>query len=142
MPADGPTLFDKILSGEIPSHTVYEDEHVYSFLDVGPVARGHTLVIPRERAVYLHELSDDSAAAIGRVLPRIVRAVMHATGAENYNILQNNGAPAHQAVPHVHLHVIPKLGDSGLGVGWPAGSLEDSDATTLLAKMRESLDRE
>jgi histidine triad (HIT) family protein len=142
MPANGPTIFDKILAGEIPSHTVYEDEQVYSFLDIGPVARGHTLVIPRERAVYLHELSDDAAAAIGRVLPRIARAVMHATGAENYNILQNNGAPAHQAVPHVHFHVIPKLGDSGLGVGWPAGSLEDDDAAALLAKMRESLGRE
>ena len=142
MPESPPTVFDAILAGDIPSHTVYEDEHVYSFLDIGPVAHGHTLVIPRERAAYLHQLSDESAAAIGRALPRIARAVMHATGAENYNVLQNNGAPAHQAVFHVHFHVIPKVGETGLGVGWPAGQLEDGDARALLLKMHESLGRE
>src|SRR6185436_8568047 len=119
-----PTIFDKILSGEIPSHKVYEDEHVLAFLDVGPLSEGHTLVIPKERKAYLHELSDEQAAAIGRVLPRIARAVMKATGATQYNVLQNNGPLAHQAVFHVHFHVIPKVGENGLGVGWKSGKLE------------------
>ncbi len=57
------TIFDKILDGEIPCHRVYEDDHVLAFLDVGPLSRGHTLVIPKERKAYLHELSDESAAA-------------------------------------------------------------------------------
>ena len=70
------TVFDKILDGEIPAYTVYEDEHVYSFLDVNPLAPGHTLVIPRERKAFLHELSDEASAAIGRALPRIARAVL------------------------------------------------------------------
>ena len=134
-----PTIFDKILSGEIPSHKVYEDEHVYAFLDVNPIAKGHTLVIPREAVARLHELSDDSSAAIGRALPRICRAVMHATGAVDYNILQNNGAAAHQAVFHVHFHVIPKFDDSGLGVGWKTSALDHDHAAELLANMRESL---
>ena len=133
------TIFDKILSGEIPSHRVYEDEHVYAFLDVNPIAPGHTLVIPRERKAYLHELSDEAGAAIGLVLPRISRAVLAATGAEHYNILQNNGAPAHQAVFHVHFHIIPKFPESGLGIGWPASSLSSEDATGLLEKMHASL---
>ena len=136
------TIFDKILDGELPSHCVFEDEHVYSFLDVNPIAPGHTLVIPRERKAFLHELSDDAAAAIGRALPRIARAVLRATGAEHYNVLQNNGAPAHQAVFHVHFHVIPKLGESGLGVGWRPGSLSGDVAATLLSKMHASLDGE
>lgn len=139
MAASGGTIFDKILSGEIPSHTVYEDEHVYSFLDINPLSRGHTLVIPRERAAYLHELSDDASAAIGRALPRIARAVMKATGAEHYNVLQNNGAPAHQAVFHVHFHVIPKLGEAGLGIGWPACDLDHEDARGLLEVMHRAL---
>ena len=119
------TIFDKILDGEIPCHKVYEDDHVLAFLDIGPLSRGHTLVIPKERKAHLHELSDESAAALGRVLPRIARAVREATGTPDYNVLQNNGAPAHQEVMHVHFHIIPRSGESGLGVGWKAGSLED-----------------
>ena len=133
------SIFDKILSGEIPSHKVYEDDLVYAFLDINPLSLGHTLVIPREAKAKVHELSDESCAAIGRALPRICRAVMKATGAEDYNILQNNGAPAHQAVFHVHFHIIPKFNDAGLGIGWKAKSLADDDAQKLLAAMHEHL---
>jgi histidine triad (HIT) family protein len=139
MPHPTETVFDKILAGTIPCHRVYEDEHVLAFLDAGPVSLGHTLVIPKERAAFLHELSDESAAAIGRALPRLCRAVMHASGAEFYNILQNNGASAHQAVFHVHFHIIPRLADTGLGVGWSPMKLDPSIAADLLAKMHESL---
>jgi histidine triad (HIT) family protein len=119
------TIFAKILRDEIPCHRVYEDDMVLAFLDVNPVSRGHTLVIPREPAETLDKLSPESAAAIGRVLPRIARAVMAATGATAFNILQNNGPQAHQAVFHVHFHIIPKLDDgSGLGIGWKASKLE------------------
>jgi histidine triad (HIT) family protein len=122
------TIFDKILDGEIPCHRVYEDEHVLAFLDIGPLSRGHTLVIPKERRAFLHELSDDSAAAIGRALPRIARGVMKATGASAYNVLQNNGAEAHQAVFHVHFHIIPRDGADGLGVSWKPKQLADGEA--------------
>ena len=134
------TIFDKILDGEIPCHRVYEDDHVLAFLDIGPIARGHTLVIPKERRAFLHELSDEVAAAIGRALPRLCRAVMKATGAEHYNVLQNNGAPAHQAVFHVHFHIIPKTADGGLGVGWQPTKLDDDDAKTLVGAMTEALE--
>lgn len=129
------TIFDKILSGDIPSWTVYEDDQVFAFLDIGPLSPGHTLVIPKERAAFLHDLSAESAAAIGRVLPRLARAVMNATGATDYNILQNNGAAAHQAVFHVHFHIIPKVGNQGLGVGWTTSNLEAADAQELQRKI-------
>jgi histidine triad (HIT) family protein len=130
------TIFSRILSGEIPCHKVYEDDLVLAFLDVGPLSEGHTLVIPREEAERLDELSDESAAAIGRVLPRISRAVLRATGATDFNILQNNGAVAHQAVFHVHFHIIPKFADgSGLGIGWPANSLDDEHGRQLAEKI-------
>jgi histidine triad (HIT) family protein len=129
------TIFDKIIAGEIPCHTVYEDEMVLAFLDVAPLSRGHTLVIPKERAARMDQLSDDSAEALGRVLPRICRAVLKATGATAYNLLQNNGAAAHQAVMHLHVHVIPRYPDiaegepgGGLGIGWPAGKPEGPEA--------------
>ena len=121
------TVFAKIVRGEIPCHKLYEDELVIAFLDVNPIARGHTLVVPKEPAETLDALSDDSAAAIGRVLPRLSRAVIAATGATAYNILQNNGADAHQSVFHVHFHIIPHHPDgAGLGIAsWNAGTLAD-----------------
>ncbi len=122
------TIFDKILDGEIPCHKVYEDAYVLAFLDVGPLSRGHTLVIPKERKAFLHELSDEAAAAVGRVLPRIARAVMQTTGTTAYNVLQNNGSEAHQAVYHVHFHVIPKTAEGGLGIDWPSGALSDGES--------------
>ena len=135
------TIFGKIIRGEIPCHRVYEDEHVLAFLDVNPIARGHTLVIPKEAVATLDQLSDDSAAAIGRVLPRIARAVLAATGARAYNILQNNGAGAHQAVMHVHFHIIPKFGNrpegGGLGIVWKPQKLEPMAGAPLAAKIAE-----
>ena len=132
-------IFTKIIAGEIPCQKVYEDEHVLAFLDVGPLSNGHTLVIPKERKATLAELSDDAAAAIGRVLPRLCRAVVQATGAKAYNVLQNNGSAAHQAVFHVHFHIIPKFAESGLGMTWSAGTLEDRHASQLVKKLRASL---
>jgi histidine triad (HIT) family protein len=130
------SIFGKIIRGEIPSHKVYEDADVLAFLDINPLSRGHTLVIPKEPAETLDQLSDASAAALGRVLPRICRAVMAATGVREYNVLENNGGGAHQVVPHVHFHIIPKPNaQEGLGVGWPAGKLA-SDAVELAAKIK------
>ncbi|MHC4128888.1 MAG: HIT family protein [Planctomycetota bacterium] len=140
VPQREPTIFDKIIDGEIPCHRVYEDDHVLAFLDIGPLSDGHTLVIPKERVTHLHELSDDGAAALGRVLPRLCRAVMEATGAGAYNIVQNNGRAAHQEVMHVHFHIIPRYADAGLGITWKAGRLDDRRAGALLAAMHRALE--
>jgi len=134
------TIFDKILDGSIPCHKVYEDDHVLAFLDIAPLSEGHTLVIPKERKAYLHELSDDQAAALGRVLPRLARAVMNATGATAYNILQNNGATAHQAVFHVHFHIIPRHGEHGLGIGWASTSLDKQGAPALAQRIASAVE--
>ncbi len=137
------TVFGKIIRGEIPCHKIYEDEHVLAFLDVNPLSEGHTLVIPKEPAETLDALSDDAAAALGRVLPRICRAVLTATGARAFNILQNNGPSAHQAVMHVHFHVIPKHPGSGLGSGlgieWHPTKLDGTAGAELATRIRASL---
>lgn len=133
------TIFDRILSGEIPCNKVYEDDQVLAFLDIGPLSPGHLLVIPKERKATLDLLSDEAAAAIGRVLPRLCRAAMKVSGTSDYNVLQNNGNAAHQVVRHVHFHIIPKTADGGLGVGWPAGELTSEAAQQLVADYAAAL---
>ena len=133
------TIFSKILRGDIPCHKVYEDDRVFAFLDIGPLSFGHTLVIPKEEVATLDQLSDDTAAAIGRVLPRLCRAIMAVTRAEQCNILQNNGASAHQAVFHVHFHIIAKMPDgSGLGIGWKTGTLDGAEGAAMASKIADA----
>jgi histidine triad (HIT) family protein len=133
------TIFGKIIAGSIPCHKVYEDAQVLAFLDIAPLSRGHTLVIPKEPAATLDQLSDEAAAALGRVLPRICRAVIAVTGVKEYNVLENNGVGAHQAVPHVHFHIIPKPDPAaGLSLGWPTGRL-DADAAQLAQRLAQHL---
>jgi histidine triad (HIT) family protein len=123
------TIFKKILDGDIPCHRVYEDEYVLAFLDVAPLSRGHTLVIPKLVASSLHELPEASGAALGSALVKVSRAIVKATGATEYNVLQNNGKIAGQAVFHVHFHIIPKYAiDDGLGLIWNPSTVSDSEA--------------
>ena len=125
-------------SGTCPAEQAFE-ERPLAFLDVGPLSDGHTLVIPKERVATLHELGDDAAAALGRVLPRLCRAVLAATGATAYNVLQNNGAAAHQAVLHVHFHIIPRFESTGLEIAWKAGSLDEARADEIAKNIREAI---
>ena len=134
------TVFGKIVRGEIPCNKVYEDEQVLAFLDINPLSTGHTLVVPKEPAETLDRLSDESAAALGRVLPRLCRAVVAATGVKEYNVLENNGAGAHQAIAHVHFHIIPKPNArDGLGIGWPARGLAREAAAALAKRIAAAI---
>ena len=134
------TVFGKIIRGEIPCHKLYEDEYVIAFLDVHPLSDGHTLVVPKEPAVTLDRLSDESSAAVGRVLPRICRAVLQATGATDFNLVQNNGHDAHQAVLHVHFHIVPHFPDGrGLGLRWKTVALDPEQGRALAARIAATL---
>ena len=134
------TVFGKIINGQIPCHKVYEDDKVLAFLDINPLSLGHTLVLPKEPAETLDRLSEESAAALGRVLPRICRAVIAVTGVREYNVLENNGAGAHQAIAHVHFHIIPKPNrQEGLGIGWPVRAFDHQQGAELAARIRAAI---
>ena len=134
------TVFGKIIRGELPCHKVYEDDKVLAFLDINPLSQGHTLVVPKEAATTMDRLSDESAAALGRVLPRLCRAVVAATGVLDYNVLENNGVLAHQAIAHVHFHIIPKPNArEGLGIGWPQRTLERESGAALAHKIAAAI---
>ncbi|THX11444.1 HIT-like protein [Aureobasidium pullulans] len=103
-------------TGEIPSMKLFESEKVFAFLDINPLSYGHALVIPKYHGAKLHDIPDDQLTEILPVAKKIAQAV----GADNYNILQNNGKIAHQVVDHVHFHMIPKPNEKeGLGISWP-----------------------
>ena len=140
-PVDPDCIFCKIVAGQVPCHKLYNDEHVLSFLDVGPLSRGHALVIPKGHWVKLDQVPDEISATIGQLLPRLSAAVMRASGAEDWNVLQNNGRSAHQFVDHVHFHIIPKVDGAGLGISWPADQLDNEDAAELRDEITGQLTR-
>ncbi|GMU23779.1 MAG: hypothetical histidine triad protein [Phycisphaerae bacterium] len=113
-------IFCRIVKGEIPSMRVFEDSEVLAFLDVGPLAEGHLLIIPKAHRERLESMTPDEVATVTRHLPRLARAVLKATGAAAYNVLQNNGSVAQQSVGHVHFHIIPRHEGDGLGYRWAA----------------------
>ncbi|KOS13961.1 hit-like protein [Malassezia pachydermatis] len=119
MSHDANCIFCKIIDGKIPSMKLLESDKSFAFVDIGPCSPGHSLIIPKYHAAKMHELPDDS---LQDILP-MAKKVAIATGASEYNILQNNGRLAHQVVDHVHFHVIPKPSqDKGLVVGWPSSN--------------------
>ncbi|KAI8375554.1 HIT-like domain-containing protein [Blakeslea trispora] len=108
-------IFCKIIRKEIPSFKLIETEKSYSFMDIEPLSEGHSLIIPKYHAEFMHQVPDDYLTDI---LP-IAKKIATAAGLKQYNVLQNNGPLANQAVPHVHFHVIPKPDkETGLGVRW------------------------
>jgi histidine triad (HIT) family protein len=111
-------IFCKIIAGQLPALKIYENSHFLSFLDVGPLADGHILLIPKRHYTYLHEMELDDLASLSRAMPRLGQALLKATGADGYNVLQNNGQSAGQVVQHVHFHLIPRFPDDGLGYRW------------------------
>ena len=141
MVEEDPSIFTMIIEGEIPCHKIYEDDLVFAFLDINPFSPGHTLVVPKEATRTLDKLSDESAEALGRVLPRISRAIMRATGAEEFNVIQNNGPNAFQSVFHVHFHIIPKMED-GRGLSFPFKStpIDHEEAAIMASSIMELLD--
>ena len=101
-------LFCKIIEGSIPSTKIYEDEHVYAFTDISPVAKGHTLLIPKHHCKDLFEMPEDVARNLYAVAPKIANAIKAAFHPIGLNTINNNGAAAGQTVFHYHLHFIPR----------------------------------
>jgi histidine triad (HIT) family protein len=103
-----PSVFSKIVTGDIPSTPVYEDEHTLAFMDINPAAQGHTLVICKEEYPGLLDVPPDLLAAVAQTTQRVARAIVAALKPDGFNIVQNNGAAAGQIVFHYHVHIVPR----------------------------------
>lgn len=113
------TVFEKIIRGELPCVKVYEDQHVFAFMDAGQVNPGHVLVATKIAYETLMDADEESAAAMMRAARRIARAVQAAFAPDGMTILQANKPAGWQTVPHLHLHVLPRYHDDGVGLTWP-----------------------
>lgn len=126
-------IFCKIANKEIPGKIVYENEHVLAFLDINPVARGHTLVIPKKHAEDIFELDDGSAEEILKAAKKIATAIGQSLGAAGVNLLNANRKEAGQTVFHFHMHVIPRYAGDSIRV-WPNSTYKESNLDEV-AKM-------
>ncbi|HHZ6994609.1 TPA: HIT family protein [Staphylococcus aureus] len=131
------TIFGKILTGEIPSFKVYEDDYVYAFLDISQVTKGHTLLIPKKASANIFETDEETMKHIGAALPKVANAIKRAFNPDGLNIIQNNGEFADQSVFHIHFHLIPRYENDidGFGYKWETHeNLLDNDAKQQIAE--------
>ena len=114
-----PTIFERLLSGELPCAKVYEDEHVFAFMDAGQVNDGHVIVASKRPFVTLLDMDENTAAAMMRAAWKIARAVQAEFQPEGMTVLQANQPAGWQTVPHAHLHVLPRYANDGVELTWP-----------------------
>src|SRR5712692_8772967 len=136
---DPTNVFAKILRGELPSYTVYEDDHAFAFLDIMPRAPGHTLVIPKAPARNILDIKEEDYVHVARATRRIARAAMTAFKADGITVQQFNEAAGGQVVFHLHVHVMPR--HDGIALLPPASRKEDvkvleDNATKLIAALK------
>lgn len=131
-------LFCKIVSAEIPSARVYEDEDVVAFLDIKPVNPGHTLVVPKKHSAAFHDADPATLERLIVAMQKIANAVTNATETQGFNIEQNNGEVAGQVVPHLHFHIIPRTKEDGLK-HWPGTPYGEGEMDEMKRRISEAL---
>jgi histidine triad (HIT) family protein len=133
-------VFCKIVAGELPCTKVYEDADVLAFMDIGPVIKGHTLVVPKLHVDPLTKAHVDLLAKIMKVVQKIVHAQMNGLKADGVNVLNANGAAAGQVVPHLHFHVVPRFKTDGHQWNWAAKKYESLEEMRKFAdEIRKAL---
>ena len=130
-------IFCKIIKGEIPSKTVYEDDDFKAILDISPAAIGHVIILPKNHAADIYEISDEDAGKILVVAKKIATAIKSYMGCDGVNILQNNGEAAGQTVFHLHVHVIPRYNDDDVKIGW--NHKQDVDFDKVCEDLQQAL---
>ena len=114
-------IFCKIANGEIPSKTLYEDEGYRVILDLGPAAKGHALILPKNHYANLYELPEDMASQVMLLAKKMATQMTEKLHCDGFNLMQNNGEAAGQTVFHFHMHLIPRYKDDGQKIGWKPG---------------------
>lgn len=132
-------IFCKIAAGDIPCLRVMESSDALAYLDISPLAAGHTLLIPKKHFEGILDVPVDLAGSLARQVPKLAAAIMRATGATGLNVLQNTGQSSGQSVFHFHIHLIPRREGDGLGFRWNAGTYAEREGEAVLSKIRAEL---
>ncbi len=131
---DSNCIFCKIANGEIPSSTIYEDNDFRVILDLGPAAKGHALILPKDHFKDVCDLDAETAAKVLPLGAKIGEAMKKTLGCAGFNLVQNNGTAAGQTVFHFHMHVIPRYEGGPEMVTWTPGKDDDMAATAEAIK--------
>lgn len=130
--------FCNIVAGSIPSTRVYEDEHTLAFLDIGPVAPGHTLVVPKTHSTNIFDVLPEDWHRVTESARKVAIALDAALSADGVNVMMNNREHAGQTVHHPHIHLIPRFKGDGFTL-WPHGSYKEGEAAEIARKIKEAL---
>ena len=133
------SIFSKIVSGEIPSIKVYEDQQTLAFMDISPASRGHTLVICKAEFADLWSIPEETLVAVTRAVQRVALGLRSALKPDGLNVIQNNGAASGQTVFHYHVHLIPRWeGDSAVRL-WAPGQADQDELRALAEQIRAAI---
>ncbi len=132
-------IFCKIIAGDIPSATIYENDEFKAILDRFPSNEGHVLIMPKEHCANIFEIDPEKAGRLFTLAAKIARAMKDVLGFENMNVLQNNGPVAGQTVNHFHLHLIPRYENDKVNVSWPQMDLTDEQIESVRAKLTQKM---
>ena len=134
-----PSIFARIVSGEIPALKVYEDQDTLAFIDINPAARGHTLVISKDEHPDLFAIPPETLTAVARTVQRVALALREVLKPDGMNIIQNNGLAAGQTVFHFHVHIIPRWeGDNAVRL-WTPHPAEQPELRALAEQLSRAL---
>ena len=139
--ASQPCIFCDIVCGQAPARVVHEDERTLAFLDIFPITRGHTLVVPKAHARDLLDADPEDVVAVARTAQLVARALDDAVDPDGLNLLQTNGAAAMQTVFHLHVHVLPRWADDSLRVTFDRKPGNPDDLELVAEELRDALDR-
>lgn len=128
------SIFSKIIQGDIPSHKIAENEHCFAFLDINPLAKGHTLVVPKLEVDYIFDLDEDILAEMMRFAKPIARAIEAAIPCARIGVTVIG-----LEVPHAHMHLIPINGVADMDFGKPKLQLDHTELSDIAGKIRQNL---
>lgn len=128
-------IFCKIIAGDIPSATIYENEECKVILDRFPSGEGHALILPKNHVANIFEIDPEQAGRLFSLAAKLAKAMKEVLGFEHMNILQNNGTVAGQTVFHFHIHLIPRHEGDGINIGWTPTSPTDEEIAAVKAKL-------
>lgn len=128
-------IFCKIIAGEIPSATIYENDEFKVILDRFPSHEGHALILPKNHVANIFEIDPEQAGRLFTLAAKVAKAMQKELGFEHMNLLQNNGTVAGQTVFHFHLHLIPRHEGDGINIGWTPMDLTDEQIAAMKARL-------